>query len=173
MKRLLKKILENFFWSKGILLGNKSRIKRGIIFQKDNLKIGDYVYIGPDCYIHAGGGVTIGDGTLIAPKVKIWSVNHKYDNLDILPYTREVLKHSVSIGKACWIGLDVKICPNITIGDGVVVAMGSVVTKDVPDFAIIGGNPAKILKMRYETESEKMQLKNIIINGGYYGKKYF
>ncbi len=173
MFSLLHRILNFLFWSKGIQKGENTIIKKGIVFQKSNLVIGSNAYIGPDSYIHAGGGVEIGNGTIIGPKVKIWSVNHDYNTFEILPYTKTILKNPVQIGKGCWIGLDVKICPNVTIGDGVVIAMGSVVTKDIPSFSIVGGNPAKILKIRYESEEERLRLEELINSEKFYGKQYF
>lgn len=173
MHNLIAKILNLFFWSKDIVVGENSIIKRGVFFQKKKLIVGNDVYIGPDSYIHAGGGVFIGNGTIIGPKVKIWSVNHEYNNLEILPYTRKVLEYPVKIGKGCWIGLDVKICPNVTIGDGVVIAMGSVVTKDMPSFSIVGGNPAKVIKSRYSNEDERLKLEDLINKEVFYGKQYF
>ena len=173
MFSLLKKILNFFFWSKDIQKGVGAIVKKGTFFQKQNLVIGSNVYIGPDSYIHAGGGVIIDNGTIIGPKVKIWSVIHDYNTFEILPYTKEVINSPVRIGKGCWLGLNVSICPNVSIGDGVVIAMGSVVTKDIPSFSIVGGNPAKVLKSRYTTAEEKLKLENLVKSETFYGKQYF
>ncbi|MGO3920720.1 acyltransferase [Acinetobacter venetianus] len=173
MFSLLNRVFNFLFWLKGVKRGENTIIKKGVFFQKKNLVIGRNVYIGPDSYIHAGGGVIIGNGTIIGPKVKIWSVNHDYNTFEILPYTRKVINSPVQIGKGCWIGLDVRICPNVTIGDGVVIAMGSVVTKDIPSFSIVGGNPAKVLKSRYTTEEEKLKLEELVEREIFYGKQYF
>lgn len=173
MMKIINFFINYFFWEKNIDIGVNSIIKRGTFFQKSNMKIGNNVYIGPDCYIHAGGGVYIDDGTILGPKVKIWSVNHDYNTFEMLPYSKNTIKNSVYIGKGCWIGLDVKICPNVKIGNGVVIAMGSVVTKDVPDYCLVGGNPAKILKKRYSTDDEKLILDKLIQDEKFYGKKYF
>jgi maltose O-acetyltransferase len=66
----------------------------------------------------------------------------------MLPFDNYTYKKPVKICKNTWIGANVLIVPGVTINEGAVVAMGSVVTKDVPKCAIVGGNPAKIIKMR-------------------------
>lgn len=171
---MIRNIWGRIFWKSGInIKGNQVSLKRGVIFQKQNLVIENYVHLGPNYYIHAGGGVYIGKGTIIGPKLKIWTVNHDYSSMEILPYNKNVKKGSVEIGEGCWIGLNVSICPNVKIGNGVIIAMSSVVTKDIPDFAIVGGNPAKVIKYRYENEDQYLILKNSINQEKFYGKKYF
>lgn len=115
-----------------------------------NISIGNNVYIGPNAYINAVGGVEIQSGSIIGPFVKIQTVNHRYNdiNLEAIPYDGVNLLKSVIIEENVWIGMDVKICPGVIIGEGAVVAMGSVVTKNVPSMAVVGGNPAKIIKYR-------------------------
>lgn len=66
------------------------------------------------------------------------------------------LMQSVFIGQNCWIGAKSIICPGVKIEDGAIVAMGSVVTKSVPKCAIVGGNPAKIIKYRDIEQYEKL-----------------
>mgnify|MGYP000992395684 CR=1 FL=1 len=171
---MIRNIWDRIFWKSGInVKGDQVSLKRGIIFQKQNLVIENYVHLGPNYYIHAGGGVHIGKGTIIGPKLNIWTVNHDYSSIEMLPYNKNVINGAVEIGEGCWIGLNVSICPNVKIGNGVIIAMGAVVTKDIPDFAIIGGNPAKILKYRYETEDQYLVLQNSISQEKFYGKAYF
>ena len=93
------------------------------------LKIGDYFHSGYDCLIING--------------------NHNYEG-DMIPYDTTYVKKKVVIGNCVWLGSKVIIVGNVNIGDGAIVAAGSVVCKDVPPMAIVGGNPAKILKYRNE-----------------------
>lgn len=82
----------------------------------------------------------IGDGTLIAWDCCIMDRDyHKFES------ETEVTR-PVVIGKRVWIGCNVLIMKGVTVGDGAVIAAGSVVTKDVPAAALVGGNPARILK---------------------------
>ena len=101
------------------------------------LKIGDYFHSGYDCLIING--------------------NHNYEG-DKIPYDTTYVKKSITIGNCVWLGSKVIIVGNVNIGDGAVVAAGSVVCKDVPPMAIVGGNPAKIIKYRDERHfKEKMK----------------
>ena len=104
------------------------------------VKIGDNVAIGDRTEIHAGDCVTIGDGSIISWDCCIMDRDyHKIES------ETEVLK-PVTIGKNVWIGCHCLILKGVTVGDGAVVAAGSVVTSDVPPKTIVGGNPARILK---------------------------
>lgn len=87
------------------------------------------------------GGIEIGDGTQLGPHVTIVTDNHDMVN-------RNVLKcKTVKVGRNVWIGASASIMPGVTVGDNAVIAGGAVVTKDVPENAVVGGNPAKIIKM--------------------------
>lgn len=115
-----------------------------------NIEIGDNVYIGFGGYYVGSGGIKIGSGTIIAHKVEILTRNHNYNSKDLnsVPYDKKYILKSAVIGENCWIGSHVCILPGVTIGEGAVIGMGSVVTEDVPKYAVVGGNPAKVLKYR-------------------------
>ncbi len=143
------------------LCGNNVQLNSGQYLIPEKMKFGNNVYIGPDAFINAIGGLEIHDGSIVGPFVKIQTSNHRYDHseLETIPYDNINLLSKVIICQNVWIGMDVKICPGVTIGEGAVVAMGSVVTKDVPPLAVIGGNPAKVIK--YRDEQRYNRLKNI------------
>jgi len=119
-----------------------------VISRSENLSIGNNVYIGPGAYLSCIGNVIISDGTIIGPKITIYTSNHRYENANAIPYDNHVLLGSVEIGPNTWIGGNVVIVPGVKIGEGCIVAAGSVVTKDIDPFSIIGGNPAKLIKYR-------------------------
>lgn len=73
--------------------------------------------------------------------------NHNYEGTAI-PYDSTYISKDVIIGKCVWFGNKVTVVGNVTIGDGAIIAAGSVVVKDVPRCAIVGGNPAKVIKYR-------------------------
>lgn len=85
------------------------------------------------------------------------AVKHNWEDV----YTNNNLlnKGDINIGNDVWTGMDVTILPGVTIGDGAVIGAGAVVTKDVPPYAIVGGNPAKILKYRFTKKQIKKLLK--------------
>lgn len=68
----------------------------------------------------------------------------------MIPYDKTYIKKNVKIGDCVWLGNRVMIMGGVNIGEGAIVAAGSVVTKDVPPLAIVGGNPAKVIKYRNE-----------------------
>jgi acetyltransferase-like isoleucine patch superfamily enzyme len=93
------------------------------------------------CYIQGINGISIGDNTIFASGVKIISANHnKYD------YKCHDISLPISIGENCWLGANSVILPGVQIGNNVIVAAGSVVTKSFDSNLIIGGVPAKIIK---------------------------
>jgi acetyltransferase-like isoleucine patch superfamily enzyme len=114
----------------------------------DRIDIGDHVYIGPEALIAGDGGLTLGHGVIIGPRVTLLTSTHRYDPAEAIPYDAVTLLRPIAIEPFVWIGANVSVVPGVRIGEGAVVAMGAVVTKDVPRGAVVGGNPARILKYR-------------------------
>ena len=106
------------------------------------VEIGERVFIGNNFIATAFAGIEIKDGAMIANGCTIATVNHDFNDLNV------VSGKSVVIGSGAWICSRVTIVPGVTIGEGAVVAAGSVVTKSVPDYAVVAGNPARIIKYR-------------------------
>lgn len=95
------------------------------------------------------GRVIIGDDVMMGPQCWIYTQNHAFSSLDKPMREQGPQKERpVRIGNDVWIGGRVTILPGVNIGNGVIIGAGSVVTKDVEDYAVVGGNPAKILKYR-------------------------
>lgn len=94
-----------------------------------------------NCYLQGINGIYIGDGTMIAPGVKIISANHTLDN-----YKSHDKIQPIKIGNNCWLGCNCIILPGVQLGDNVIVGAGSVVTKSFDSNSIIVGNPAKKIK---------------------------
>ena len=100
--------------------------------------------------LSASGGIEFGDGVCIAPGLRIAAINHDFNERHT-KYTYG----KVTIKKNAWLGMNVTVCPGVTIGEYAVVAAGAVVTKDVPDFAVVGGVPAKVIKMLDPSEQKE------------------
>lgn len=107
-----------------------------------SLEIGNNSGIGENCRI--GSNTTIGNNVMMAPDVIICTENHKYTKESYEGW----IKKPVVIEDNVWIGYRVIILPGVRIGRNAIIGAGAVVTKDVPPYAIVGGVPAKVLKMR-------------------------
>jgi len=114
----------------------------------NSLKIGNNVGVNHYCFIGVRGNITIGNNVIFGPRVNIFSENHIFNRLDIPIKNQGIEKKDTIIGNDVWIGASVSIMPGVKIGNGCVIAAGSVVTKDIPDFSVIAGVPAKIIKNR-------------------------
>ncbi len=113
------------------------------------LAIGSDVSIGTCCFISADKmGVEIGDYCLISPNVTIIGNDYKYDRLDVPVCMQEKTSKGIKIGDNVWIGANATVLDGATIGNNVIVAPNSVVSRKVPDNAIIQGNPAKVIFTR-------------------------
>ena len=127
--------------------GKKPRVKTRAEISP-NASLGDFSELGTRCMIQAN--VHIGDHVIMGPDVKIYSRNHKFDSLDIPIKDQGKNYYETYVGNDVWLGANVVVTAGCRIGDHAIVAAGAVVTKDVPDFAIIAGVPAKVIKFRNE-----------------------
>lgn len=130
-------------------VGDNVSIHSGVyLFHPENLSIGDHVSIHPMCYLEASGGLTIGNNVSIAHGATIMTESHRYDSLDIPIKDQGLLFKETIIESDVWIGAKATILYGTTIGSGSIVAAGAVVTKNVPRLAIVGGVPAKVIRLR-------------------------
>jgi acetyltransferase-like isoleucine patch superfamily enzyme len=121
--------------------------------------IGKKVYIGQDLIVASpvseqSCNLIIGDRVAIGPRVNI--ILSSDANWSNLMDTMEYIKSTVVLKNDCWIGASVTILPGITIGQYSIVAAGAVVTKDVPDYTVVGGVPAKFIKAVEMPEDKKI-----------------
>jgi len=130
-------------------IGVLSAISKFSVFgNPENISIGDYSFIGEGAFFFGNGGISIGNNCIFGPNVAILSSNHRWENATTIPYDSQTILKPVVIENHVWIGSYVKILPGVKIGEGAIIAMGSVVVKDVPKYALVGGNPASFIKER-------------------------
>jgi len=116
--------------------------------------IGDYSKIYGGTMISSMGGLHVGNYVGIGYQVTILTFIHSYRNATAIPFDNKVLLKPVIIRDFAWVGWNSKIMPGIEIGEGAIVSMGSVVTKNVPRLAIVMGNPAEVIGYRSEEHFE-------------------
>ena len=116
----------------------------------NRVKFGKGVFINHSAILSSSGGIEFEDGVMAALGLRIASINY-----DMNERHTKYTYGKVLIKKNAWIGMNVTICPGVTIGEYAVVAAGAVVTKDVPDYAVVGGVPAKVIKMQDPLEQKE------------------
>ncbi len=118
------------------------------------ISIGSHSGIGINAYVQ--GPLTIGDHVMMGPEVMIYTSNHAISRIDLpMSLQGHMPSRPVVIGDDVWIGARVIILPGVTIGKGAVLGAGAVVAKDVPDWAIVVGNPAKVIKLRSDCKLDE------------------
>lgn len=150
---------------KNVYIGNNVTILNGARIQifskcdKDNcnIKIGDGCYLGYNLSILAGADIDIKKGVLMASNVLISSENHSINPESDLYYMDQPLNcGKIIIEEGCWIGQNAIILPNVKIGKKCVIGAGSIVTKDIPDYSVAVGSPARIIK-RFNFDTHKWE----------------
>lgn len=127
--------------------GRNVNIERGAQFGY-NLEIGDNSGLGIDATVITAGGIIIGNNVMMGPDVVILTQDHGHDDATKPMIGQGYVKAPIIIEDDVWIGTRAIVLSGIRIGKSAIVGAGAVVTKDVPPFTIVGGNPAKVLKTR-------------------------
>jgi len=113
----------------------------------DRIEMGDRVGFNYGCYVNGFGGLEIGDRAIFGPYTMIHTANHEMAVDRPIP-DQGWDSRPVVVEADCWIGMGVSILPGVTIGEGAVVGAASVVAKDVPAYAVVVGNPARVVRSR-------------------------
>jgi acetyltransferase-like isoleucine patch superfamily enzyme len=138
----------NDFW-----LGEKSVIEDFATINNGvgDVLIGDHTMIGIGCVVI--GPVKIGHNVMLAQNIVVSGLNHGYEDVSLPPSRQKEIRKQIIISDDVWIGANSVITAGVTIGKHVVIGAGSVVTKDVPDFCVAVGNPARVVK-KYSAEDQ-------------------
>jgi len=140
----------------GVRLGNNVSIHRNTIIDctggirniGEGLEIGDNVGFSQNCLIQVRGRVRIGNNVLFGPGVSLFSENHNFADLDSFINEQGETRRGVAVEDGAWIGGNAVILDGVTVGKGSVIAAGSVVSRDVPPYAVVAGVPARVVKFR-------------------------
>jgi acetyltransferase-like isoleucine patch superfamily enzyme len=146
------KFIDNFLFErkkrKIKFIGENVRISKDAFFESpETMRFESDTYLGPHAKLFGKGELSIGSGTVIGPCFTSYTTRHNYES-NLLPYDFNERYENITIGKNVWIGGNVTIAKGVTIEEGAVIGAGSVITKDVPECAVVVGNPAQIIKYR-------------------------
>lgn len=136
--------------SPGITLSAQASLKDGVVLNANTgrITIGERSWVGPYCVIYGNGGVDIGRDVMIAAHTLITSVGHEHESLEVPMMHQPLRLAPVRIEDDVWIGARCTLLPGITVGRGAIVGAGSVVTRDVAPWTIVGGTPARVVGQR-------------------------
>ncbi|MDP0498071.1 MAG: acyltransferase [Verrucomicrobiota bacterium JB024] len=134
-------------------MGHDVKIHGGVDFGSGvNIEIGNYSSINKGCWV--SNDTIIGDDVMTGPEVVILSASHNFADTTVSMREQGAPpRRPITIGNDVWIGTRSVILPGVTVGDHAIIAAGSIVTKDVPPWAIVGGNPAKVIRFRNQPEA--------------------
>ncbi len=135
--------------SLSIVLRENSSLRRDIIIQGSGyFELGEKSFVGSFSVIGCNEYISIGKNCMIADAVSIRDTDHNFDVLDLPMINQGIKTGKVIIEDNVWIGYGAVITKGVKIGEGSIIGANAVVTKDVPKNAIVGGVPAKVIKMR-------------------------
>lgn len=130
---------------KNVYIGHQTILKG---YHQGTMEIGDNTWVGQGCFFHSAGSIVIGRNIGIGPFVKIITSFHSEAGTDVPILFSSIEFAGVSIGDDTDVGIGAIILPGVTIGRGVQVGAGSVVTRDLPDYAVAYGCPARVVRYR-------------------------
>lgn len=145
----IRKIIQDYQYRQ-MDIGENSRINLGVqISNPQNMKIGNNTYINGGVFsIGANSRICIGSNCLISYNVHLRTISHHYENKDKLIRMQGEYEKNIVIEDDVWIGYGAQIMPGVTVKHGAVIGAGAVVTRDVGPYTVVGGVPAKIIKIR-------------------------
>jgi len=121
-----------------------------------NFILGDHVKVNAGGYFSGEGGLEIGNYVLIGPNVCILSAGHEYADTERYIMEQPLAYGRIQIEDDVWIGASSVILPGVKIGRGAVIGAGSVICKDVPAYAVVVGNPGRIIRYRNQIQKESL-----------------
>lgn len=137
--------IRNFFYRRsGVTLPRSSSIHwRAEFYAPGGIVVGEHCIIGDSCFLDGREGITFADNVNVGSHVSIYTRQHDVDSPDFAE-----VGAAVRVCRYSWVASHAVILPGVTVGEGAVVAAGAVVTRDVPPYTLVGGNPARVIRAR-------------------------
>jgi len=136
---------ETISLANNIYIGHNTILKG---YYKNYLEIGEGTWIGQNCFLHSAGKLKIGKAVGIGPCVKILSSYHMDSDINIPVMHNTIEFEEVVVKDGVDIGVGAIILPGVRIGKGSIIGAGSVITRDVEEYTVVAGNPARLLRKR-------------------------
>lgn len=136
--------------SGAIRLGERVTVGTAAIIESrgGEVRIGSRTGIGPFCVLYGHGGLEIGSDCMIASHVVFIPENHRFDRLDVPMREQGGTRRGIRVADDVWLATQVVVLDGVSIGKGAVIGAGAVVTRDIPDYAIAHGVPARVIGYR-------------------------
>lgn len=142
---------------RGIVLGDRCTIGRSAVIRPTNvlldepgegLRLGDNSNIGAFSYVGCSGFIEIGQRVMMGPRVNLLAENHAFGQVDVPIKSQGVIRSEIHIEDDCWLGAGCTVLAGVRIGRGSVVGAGAVVTRDLPEYSVAVGVPARVVHSR-------------------------
>lgn len=138
----VRQLLVSFYLTK---CGKNLRVKSGAEIAP-HCSVGENSELGTRCLIQSN--TTIGNNVIMGPDIKIYTRNHRANDINIPIQLQGKEFYKTKIGNDVWIGANAIILPGVIVNNHSIIAAGAVVTKDVAEYCVFGGSPAKLIKTR-------------------------
>lgn len=142
--------IEGMSFGNNVSIGLRSMIKTSGSLTKigKGFSIGNNSTMGNDCFVGAAGGVKIGEFVAIGQNVRFHSENHEFSDRNKLICEQGVTNKGIEVGNDVWIGAGAVLLDGVKVGNGAVIGANTLVNRDIPDYAVAVGTPARIVRMR-------------------------
>jgi acetyltransferase-like isoleucine patch superfamily enzyme/ubiquinone/menaquinone biosynthesis C-methylase UbiE len=150
-----------------VSIGQHCALRKGVVLRPESghIVIGDHCTINHYCVLHAKGGITIGDWTIIAPHCGIYAQNHSFAAFDVPMTQQPNIGRGVYLMGDNWLGGHAVLCDDVTLGKGAVIGANATVTRSVPMACIAAGSPARVIKKRHEGPWDFAKVERAVLSG--------